>query len=98
MHLGEALLFFAMSQLFVFLIAIHGIIHFLGFVKAFELADVPMLAKPISRFRGALWLLTAFLFLGAAWSYLVVGKFWWVIGAIAVVLSQVQLQLHQSPG
>jgi len=47
------------------LLAAHGLIHLLGFARAFEVADMPQL-QPISRFLGGLWLAAGCLFLFAA--------------------------------
>jgi hypothetical protein len=41
---------------FAALLAIHGLIHLLGFAKAFELAPLPQLREPIQPLMGVLWL------------------------------------------
>lgn len=38
---------------------VHGLIHLMGFAKAFGLADLPQLTQPISRLAGAAWLVAA---------------------------------------
>ena len=35
---------------------IHGLIHLLGFAKAFRFAELPQLTQPISPLVGVLWL------------------------------------------
>ena len=52
--------------LFLILLAVHGLIHLLGFAKAFGLAELPQLVQPISRPWGALWLAAAALTLATA--------------------------------
>jgi hypothetical protein len=70
------------------LLAVHGAIHLLGFVKGFELAPVIPLKQPISRATGALWLLAALLlFASAALLHAAPGR-WWLAAVPAVVLSQ----------
>ena len=70
------------------LLAAHGLIHLLGFARAFEVADMPQL-QPISRFLGGLWLAAGCLFLFAATALVVWPRGWWAIGAGAVVVSTV---------
>jgi hypothetical protein len=79
--------------LFTILIFIHGLVHTLGFVKAFHLSKVEQLLLPISRPVGAFWLLSA---IGFAFSALmfVFGKNWWDFIAVpSVVLSQILIML-----
>ena len=47
--------------IFVLMLAIHGLIHLFGFLKAFDLAKIDKLTRPISRPLGLLWLLAALL-------------------------------------
>lgn len=75
----------------VFLIVVlaHGLIHLLGFAKAFGLAELPQLTQPIPRGRGLLWLTAGLLMLATAASLLVWPRGWWLLGALALVISQV---------
>lgn len=82
-----------MKHALALLLAVHGAIHLLGFVKGFELAPVAALTRPVSRLAGALWLLAAALFLlAAALLYLAPGFAapgrWWLAALPALVLSQ----------
>ena len=73
----------------IIILAIHGLIHIMGFMKAFNLAKVEQLLVPISRPLGACWLLTAILFLFTAVAF-ATSKSWWGFVAIpAVILSQI---------
>ncbi len=78
-----------MRFVLVGLLALHGLIHVMGFAKAFGLAALPQLAVPISRPLGLAWLGAAALFLAAA-ALLGVGVrgVWALPGLLAVVLSQ----------
>ncbi|WP_020538787.1 DUF6544 family protein [Lewinella cohaerens] len=51
-----------MRYFLLFLILIHGLIHLLGFTKAFSLAPVEQLQLPISKGSGILWLVASLLF------------------------------------
>jgi len=70
------------------LLALHGAIHLLGFVKGFRLAPVAQLREPISRPAGALWLAAAVLFLAAAALLYAAPGRWWLAAAPALILSQ----------
>lgn len=73
---------------FAFVLAAQGLIHLMGFAKAFGHATLPQLAVPISRPVGALWLLAALLMLAAAVALWVAPRVFWVLGATALVVSQ----------
>lgn len=77
-----------MKTILLFLLVIHGLIHLLGFTKAFHLAPVEQLALPISKTGGVLWLFATLLFLVAAVSFFLDKDFWWMPAFLAVVLSQ----------
>jgi len=67
---------------------VHGLIHFLGFAKAFELAEIPQLVQPISQPAGLLWLTAGMLCLVAAGALFFAPRWWWSVGAGAVLISQ----------
>jgi hypothetical protein len=75
--------------LFALVMFMHGIIHLLGFVKAFDLAEMSQLTQDISKFTGVLWLINTFLFLGTVVLFLSKKEWWWTLGLFAVVLSQI---------
>jgi Family of unknown function (DUF6544) len=75
------------TVVFAIVLVVHGLIHVLGFAKAFGLADLPQLTQPISPFLGAVWLLAALLFLAAAAALFVWPRGWWAIGACGIVIS-----------
>jgi len=78
-----------MKIIFMILLTIHGLIHTMGFVKAFNISRVDQLLIPISRPLGALWLLSAVLFFLSALLF-AAGKNWWgFLAVISVVLSQI---------
>jgi hypothetical protein len=79
--------------IFFIIIIVHGLIHLMGFVKAFKLAPMDQLTQPISKPVGLLWLLTALLFLAAVFLFLRRPEFWWIIAAPAIIISQVLIIL-----
>lgn len=70
------------------LLLVHGLIHLLGFVKAFGLASLRGLPIAISRPAGAAWLAAAILCVVAAIAILGAARWWWAITLAAAVLSQ----------
>lgn len=74
---------------FTILVAVHGLIHLMGFAKAFELASLEELSLPISKPWGILWGVAFVLFSVAGLFYLLRDSHWWLLGLVAVVLSQI---------
>lgn len=77
-----------MRYLFLTIVFIHGLIHLLGFLKAYNIAEIEALTNPISKPKGALWLLATLLFLATGFLYLFRVDLWWLVALAAVVLSQ----------
>ncbi len=78
-----------MRWVFFGLIAVHGLIHLMGFAKAFGLAELPQLTQYISKGLGMAWLAAGLALLAAAVLLLVTPSSWWVVGFGAVLLSQI---------
>lgn len=76
---------------FVFLLLLHGIIHLMGFAKAFKYAEVSQLGAGISKPAGIGWLASALLLVSAAVLFLLKKDIWWLPAAIGVVLSQIMI-------
>ena len=60
------------------LLALMGLIHLMGFAKAFDLASLDELRRPVPQPVGLLWLAAAVLFLAAAVCLVVAPAWWWV--------------------
>lgn len=80
--------------LFAIIVVSHGLLHLLGFVKAFRLAGIKELSLDIPRPAGALWLAAALLFAATAAMVLLHYDAWWMTAAAAVVLSQALVVLY----
>jgi hypothetical protein len=78
-----------MRTLFFIIILLHGLIHLMGFVKAFGFADISELTLPISRSRGLLWLTTALILVTAALLWFLRIESWWVAAIFGVIMSQI---------
>lgn len=77
-----------MRLLFIAIIALHGLVHSIGFFRAFGLMEGKNYNIPVSKPMGILWIITALLFEIVAVLVFNHNKQWWVIGSIAIILSQ----------
>jgi hypothetical protein len=83
-------------MLFSSVLVVHGIIHLLGFAKAWDLGPRESftgktsfpLGENASRFTGILWLLTCILMLTAAAAYYTKKDWFWILATVAVVISE----------
>lgn len=74
---------------FALLISIHGLIHLMGFAKAFGYGNISQLTKYISKNTGICWLTTCLLFSAACIGFFLKKDWWPVLAIAAVVISQV---------
>lgn len=70
------------------LLAVHALIHVMGFLKAFALAPLAQLKLPISRPMGVLWLAAAVLLLAAVALLFAAPRWFWLVGLVGLVASQ----------
>ena len=82
-----------MKYVFAFIVLVHGLIHLMGFSKAFGVGQITSLTRDISKQTGAIWLLAALLFLIAGTGYLFKKEWWQVVAAFGVVVSQILIIL-----
>ncbi len=73
----------------VILLLIHGAIHLIGLVHAFQWWPLAMMTKPIARGVGVVWGLAAVLMVVPAILILVHDRRWWMIAAMAIAVSQI---------
>lgn len=78
-----------MRVLLALILLAHGLIHLLGFAKAFKMAEVPQLTGSFSKATGALWFAAALLFSASVLFLLLKKDWWWMVAAPAVLLSQI---------
>lgn len=77
-----------MRIVFSIFLLIHGLIHGMGFVKAFEIYDFKQLSVPITKIGGAFWLIAALLFIFSAILFLREVNYWWLFLLTAILISQ----------
>ena len=77
-------------KIFLFIVLVmHGIIHLVGFIKAFDLIELSHLTKTISKPLGVLWLITSILFFICMFALWMDYPWWWMLTLVSVILSQV---------
>ena len=78
-----------LKYIFAFIVLIHGLIHFMGFAKAYSYGSITQLTKDISKSAGSLWFFVAMLFVIATVLFLLKKESWPYIAIIAAVISQI---------
>jgi hypothetical protein len=78
-----------LKTFFIIITFFHGLIHFLGFSKAYGYGQISQLTQQISKSVGLLWLITAILFIFSLVFYYFKKDFWPYLAIIAVILSQI---------
>lgn len=86
---SELLRMVVLKYLFSFIVLLHGLIHLIGFAKAFQYVNIAQLTKEISKPVGVIWLLAAMLFISASVAYIIGKPAWFLYGIAAVALSQI---------
>ncbi len=71
------------------LVMVHGIIHFMGFAKAFALGNIAEFGKELSKPIGLIWLLTGLLFMVSSIMMLLKKGGWPVLAILAVIISEI---------
>lgn len=77
-----------MNFLLVFLLLVHGLIHLMGFAKAFHYGNITQLQTEISKPVGLIWLVASLLFVASVVFLLLKNDFWLLLTIIGIVISQ----------
>jgi len=78
-----------MRIVFLIIVFFHGLIHLLGFVKAFGFKGNTELTLHVPKTIGLIWLTTIILFWAFGILYFLNFKYAWLVGLVAVVISQI---------
>lgn len=89
-----------MALVLALFLASHGVLHILGFLRAYDLAAIPLSGRTLiplsprgSKLLGLGWLLAALLLFGAAGLSLLQPGGWWALGVVALLTSQLLIIL-----
>jgi len=77
-----------MRVLLLILIVAHGLLHVLGFVKAFKLVPLTQLPHPINKTNGVLWLIAALMIITCGVLFYTFTEGWWILGVASVLISE----------
>jgi hypothetical protein len=77
-----------MKILLSIILLLHGLLHFIGFAKAYKLASLPQLELSVSRSLGTLWLIAGIIFVVALALFTLDKKFWPFFALAGVLISQ----------
>ncbi len=77
------------KYIFIFILLVHGLIHFMGFSKAFGYGNITQITSEISKTLGVLWFIASVLFIFSLIFYVFKYDYWPYLAIIAVVLSQI---------
>jgi hypothetical protein len=77
-----------LHYLFAALMFLHGIIHLVGYTKAFRYSELKNITVPISKSVGVIWITACLLFIASGILYLLKSDYWWMTGLASVALSQ----------
>jgi len=77
-----------MKMILLIIIVLHGLLHLLGFTKAFNLPSANQLSQNISKINGMLWLTSAILFIITAILLFLRKDSWWIPSVAAILISQ----------
>jgi hypothetical protein len=86
----------------VVIILIHGLIHLMGFLKAWNLAEINQLtgktlfpiSESLNKLLGIVWLIVCLFFSAAAVLLLTHIGLWWIIASVGVALSQMLIVIY----
>jgi len=74
--------------IFIIILGVHGLIHVMGFVKAYNIAEIKELTLQVSKSMGIIWLITFTLFSAALIQYSLKNEFWWITATAGILVSQ----------
>ena len=72
-------------------VVLHGLIHLMGVAEGWGLADFEQLTEPVGAGAAVLWLVAALAVLAAAGMTALRARGWWLLTAVAAVVSQVAI-------
>ena len=83
-----------MKIVFAIILIFHGVLHFLGFIKAFAFFEIPQLSQNFSKPEGLLWLAVALAFIVTGILFLLKNNLWFWIAIATVIVSQILIIIN----
>lgn len=82
-----------LHYLLVFIIFIHGLLHLMGYSKAFQYSGIKHIQSHISRPIGILWIMGCLLFIVTGILVILYNEYWQIAGLTAIVSSQIVINI-----
>ena len=83
-----------MKIVFAIILIFHGVLHFLGIIKAFTFFEIPQLSQNFSKPEGLLWLAVALAFIVTGILFLLKNNLWFWIAIATVIVSQILIIIN----
>ena len=83
-----------MKIAFAIFLLLHGLIHLIGFLKAFGLAEISQLFQKFSKPEGFLWLVAVLAFVLTDLLFILKSNFWFWVAIVAVLFSQILIVMN----
>lgn len=83
-----------MKYIIGILLLVHGLIHFMGFAKAFSIAEISQLSQSISKNMGMLFLFAGLFFIASFLLFIFKSDLWIVVAILGGVLSQILIVIY----
>jgi hypothetical protein len=83
-----------LKSIFTILIILHGLIHLLGFVKAYGYADITALTRDISKPMGIIWFIAMALLVITAMLFMRKNDTWVYFSIVGVIVSQAMIFMY----
>lgn len=80
-----------LHYLLAIIIFIHGLLHLMGYSKAFQYTGIKHIKAHISRPIGILWIAGCLTFIGTGTLFLLNNDYWQIAGLVSIILSQVAI-------
>lgn len=77
-----------LHYLVAFIIIIHGLLHLMGYSKAFQYSGIKHIKAHISRPIGVLWIMGCLFFIATGVLFLLNNDYWQLVGLISIAISQ----------
>lgn len=76
------------------LLFVHGLLHLIGFISGYRIANINQLSSIPSKTAGTAWLIATLLFTNTIIQYINKKEYWWMIASLAIILSQTLIILY----
>ena len=82
-----------LHYLLVFIIFVHGLLHLMGYSKAFQYSGIKHIQAHISRPIGILWIMGCLCFIATGILFLLNNDYWQIAGLVAIASSQIVINI-----